>query len=186
MSKKIAKIGIDYMSIDNLEIATLAGGCFWCTEAIFKRLKGIITVEPGYSGGNIKNPTYEEVCAGLTGHAEAIQIKFNPNVISYEKLLEVFFKLHDPTSLNRQGNDIGTQYRSAIFYHSPEQKKIAVATKSKIEGAVTEIVPFTNFYPAEDYHKNYYDQNRQLPYCKLIIDPKLQDLYKEFGEEVRN
>ncbi len=173
------------MPTDNLEIATLAGGCFWCTEAIFKRLKGVESVESGYSGCTVPNPTYVQVCSGSTGHAEAIQIKFDPKIITFEKLLEVFFKLHDPTALNRQGNDVGTQYRSAIFYHSQKQKKIAEATKSKIENAVTEIAPFTNFYPAEDYHKNYYDANRSLPYCQLIIDPKIQKLYKEFEKEVK-
>lgn len=168
------------MPTGNLETATLAGGCFWCTEAVFKRLNGIITVEPGYCGGTVENPTYEAVCSGQTGHAEAIQIKFDPKVITFAKLLEIFFKLHDSTTLNRQGNDVGTQYRSAIFYHSPKQKKIAEAVKSKIKNAVTEITAFTNFYPAEDYHKNYYDANRSLPYCQLVIDPKIQKLYKEF------
>ena len=176
--------------MDKLETATLAGGCFWCTEAIFKRLKGVLAIEPGYSGGNPPaggpNPTYEQVCSGSTGHAEAIQITFNPKIISYEKLLAVFFKLHDSTLLNRQGNDIGTQYRSAIFYHDPQQKKIAHEMKAKIAGSVTQIVPLTNFYKAEDYHKNYYDQNRSLPYCQLIIDPKIQKLYKLFPEKIKD
>lgn len=172
------------ISQDKLETATLAGGCFWCTEAIFKRLKGIESVQPGYSGGTMPNPTYEQVCSSLTGHAEAIQIKFDPKIITFEKLLEVFFKLHDSTTLNRQGNDVGTQYRSAIFYHSEEQRKTTEEIKAKIEGSTTEIIPFTNFYKAEDYHKNYYDQNRMLPYCQLVIDPKIQKLYKEFKEEV--
>ncbi len=170
------------ISQNNLATATLAGGCFWCTEAVFKRLKGVESVEPGYSGGTIKNPTYEQVCSGTSGHAEAIQIKFDPNIISYEKLLEVFFKLHDSTTLNRQGNDVGTQYRSVIFYHSPQQKRVAEEVKGKVEGSTTEITPFTNFYKAEDYHKNYYDANRSLPYCQLIIDPKIQKLYKDFQE----
>lgn len=168
-----------------MEKATLAGGCFWCTEAIFNRLNGVESVESGYCGGNVKNPTYEQVCSGTTGHAEAIQIKFDPNIISYEKLLEVFFKLHDSRTLNRQGNDVGTQYRSAIFYHDQEQKRIAQEIKNKIDGSTTEIVPFTNFFKAADYHKNYYDQNRSLPYCQIVIDPKLEKLYKEFKNETK-
>lgn len=167
--------------------ATLAGGCFWCTEAIFKRLKGINEVRPGYSGGNIENPTYEQVCSGSTRHAEAIQIKFDLKIIHYEKLLEVFFKLHDPTTLNQQGADYGPQYRSAIFYHDEKQKQTAEKVKSDIEKSgmyknkvVTEIIPFKNFYEAENYHKNYYDANRSQPYCQIVIDPKIQKLYKEF------
>ncbi len=172
-------------SLDKLQTATLAGGCFWCTEAIFQRLKGVQSVQSGYSGGNVPNPTYEQVCAGTTGHAEAIQITFDPKIIAFAKLLEVFFNLHDSTTLNRQGADVGTQYRSAIFYHSEEQKRTAEEIKNKTDGSVTQIVPFTNFYPAEDYHKNYYDQNRMLPYCQLVINPKLQKLYKEFKEEIK-
>ncbi len=175
-----------------METATIAGGCFWCTEAIFKRLKGVESVTPGYSGGNVENPTYEQVCSGTTGHAEAIQIKFDPKIISYEKLLEVFFKLHDPTTLNRQDNDVGTQYRSSIFYHSAEQNRIALKVKDKIEKSamyknkiITEIVPFKNFYEAENYHKNYYENYKSQPYCQLIIDPKIEKLYKEFKEEVK-
>lgn len=144
-------------------------------------------MRPGYSGGKIANPTYEQVCSGSTGHAEAIQIKFDSKIISYEKLLEVFFKLHDPTTLNRQGADYGTQYRSSIFYHNEEQKKEAEIVKNDIEKSgiyegniVTEIVPFKSFYEAENYHKNYYDANKSLPYCQLVIDPKIQKLYKEF------
>lgn len=178
-------------------IATLAGGCFWCTEAIFKRLKGVKTVTPGYSGGNVPNPTYEQVCAENTGHAESIQIQFDPKIISYDKLLEVFFKLHDPTTLNRQGNDVGTSYRSAIFYskkssayHSDEQKKIAEKIRSKMQKLykdkiVTEIVPYKNFYEAEDYHKNYFENYKNQPYCQLVIDPKIQKLYKDFKEIVK-
>lgn len=175
-----------------METATLAGGCFWCTEAIFKRLKGVESVTSGYSGGNVENPTYEQVCSGTTGHAEAIQIKFDPKIISFYKLLYVFFKLHNPTTLNQQGNDIGTQYRSAIFYHSKKQKLTAEKVKKEIEKSemykdpiVTEIAPFKNFYEAEGYHKNYYDRNSQAPYCQYVIDPKIQKLYKEFKEEVK-
>lgn len=179
-----------------MEKATLAGGCFWCTEAIFKRLKGVESVVSGYTGGTPpaggKNPTYEQVCSGTTGHAEAIQITFNPKVISYEKLLEVFFKLHDPTTLDRQGNDIGTQYRSAIFYHSSKQKELAEKVKNEFEkegyyknAIVTEINPLTKFYEAEGYHKNYYERNSDAPYCRYVIDPKIQKLYKDFKETIK-
>ncbi len=171
------------------EIATLAGGCFWCVEAIFQRLKGVESVLPGYAGGTIANPTYEAVCSGTTGHAEAIQLTFNPTEISYETLLEVFFKLHNPTTINRQGNDTGTQYRSVIFYHSDEQKYTAQRVKEKIEKSglyenpiVTEIIPFTNFYQAEDYHKNFYNNNAPDPYCSVVIDPKIRKLMSEFKD----
>lgn len=174
-----------------LETATLAGGCFWCTEAIFKRLKGVVSVIPGYTGGNTENPTYEQVSSGKTGHAEAIQIEFDPKIISYEKLLEVFFKLHDPTTLNQQGADVGTQYRSAIFYHSPVQQSVAEKAKEKIQQSgvyantmVTQIVPFTKFYKAESYHQDYYANNRQAPYCQIVIDPKIEKLIHEFKEVV--
>ena len=161
---------------EKLEIATLAGGCFWCTEAIFKRLKGIISVVPGYAGGNIENPTYEQVCKGETGHAQAIQIKFDSSIIPYKKILEVFWHTHDPTTLNQQGNDMGTQYRSAIFYEGEQQKKEAFESKEEIEKqnmyndtVVTQIVPFTNFYTAENYHKDYYDRNKEYQYCNFVI-----------------
>lgn len=175
-----------------MEIATLAGGCFWCTEAIFKRIKGVNKVTAGYAGGNKNNPSYSEVSNGTTGHAEAIQIQFDPLVISYAKLLEIFFKLHDPTTLNQQGNDIGTQYRSVIFYHDEKQKQTAQKTKEEIEQSgmyknalVTEIVPFSNFYTAENYHQNYYDKNKNYPYCQVIIDPKIRKLYKEFKDDIK-
>lgn len=175
-----------------MEIATLAGGCFWCTEAIFKRLKGIESVKSGYSGGTVENPTYEKVCSGTTGHAEAIQIKFDAKIISYEKILEIFFHLHDPTTLNRQGNDIGTQYRSGIFYHNDEQRNRAEKVRDKIKKSgmynnriVTEIVPFTNFYKAEDYYQNYYEKNPEYDYCRVVIDPKIKKLFREFKEEVK-
>lgn len=150
-------------------IATLAGGCFWCMEAVFQRLKGVISVVSGY-------------CQ----EAESIQITFYPHVISYEMLLNVFWRLHDPTTLNQQGNDVGTQYRSAIFYHDDEQKRIAQASKKKVAGAVTEIVPFTAFYPAEDYHQDYYKKNSSAPYCQYIIDPKITKLYNDYGTLVKN
>lgn len=169
-------------------MATLAGGCFWCTEAVFKRIKGVASVTSGYSGGSKPDPTYEEVFSGNSGHAEAIQIIFDSSVITYETLLEIFFHLHDPVNLNRQGNDVGTQYRSAIFYHSEEQKKTAFAAKEKLENdgtyksIVTEIVPYTIFYPAEIYHQNFYEKNSYQPYCQYIIDPKIQKLIKDFPE----
>jgi peptide-methionine (S)-S-oxide reductase len=173
----------------SLEVATLAGGCFWCTEAVFKRLKGVEEVTPGYIGGDRPNPTYEAVCSGTTGHAEAVEIKFNPNIISFETLLEVFWQLHDPTTLNRQGNDVGTQYRSAIFYHNQQQKETAEASREKAaesydDPIVTEITEAGTFYPAETYHRDYYDSNRSQGYCRLIIDPKIQKLYKKFGDKL--
>lgn len=170
-----------------MEVATLAGGCFWCTEAIFKRLKGVASVIPGYTGGTKENPTYEQVCSGKTGHAEAIQVTFDPKIISFEQLLDIFFHLHDPTTLNQQGNDVGTQYRSAIFYHDENQKKIS--EKMKQPNFVTDIVLFTNFYPAEDYHRDYYAKNSYQPYCQYVIEPKITKLYKDYNEivkEVRN
>lgn len=164
----------------NHEIATLAGGCFWCTEAIFLRLRGVLSVLPGYSGGSIINPTYDEVCTGNTGHAEAIQLKFDPGQITFGEILDVFWHTHDPTTINRQGNDSGTQYRSAIFYHSKSQMEIALKSKADLEfkgefdgRIVTEIVPFKNFYKADDYHINYFERNKNAPYCKLVIDPKI-------------
>ncbi len=179
--------------MSQFDTATLAGGCFWCTEAIFKRLKGVTSVTSGYAASKVENPSYEEVCSGRTGAAEANQITYDPSVISYDKLLEIFWHMHDPTTLNRQGNDIGTQYRSAIFYHNDEQKQIALASKEALEKSgsykkpvVTEIVPFTNFYPAEDYHNDYYDRNRSQPYCLVVIDPKVQKLLKEYRNDVKD
>lgn len=176
--------------MSNLETATFAGGCFWCTEAIFKRLKGVEEVISGYSGGRTENPTYEEVSSGDSGHAEAIQVKFDPSVISYEQLVEIFFKLHDPTTLNQQGADIGEQYRSAIFYHSQTQKEIAEKVMEKFEKEkvyedpiITEITEFSNFYKAEGYHQDYYENNRNSnAYCRIVIDPKIQKLYKDFKD----
>jgi len=175
-----------------VEVITLAGGCFWCTEAIFKRLKGVEEVISGYSGGTTENPTYDEVCSGKTGHAESIQITFDPKVLSFKTLLQVFFKLHDPTTLNQQGNDIGTDYRSAIFYHSEKQKETAEKVKTEIGKSglyknriVTEIVPFDKFWQAEGYHNNYYERNTDAPYCQYVIDPKIQKLYKEFKDQVK-
>jgi len=172
--------------------ATLAGGCFWCTEAIFQRLKGVVSVESGYSGGEMDNPSYDKVSMGTTNHAEAIQITFDPTVIAYKTLLDVFWKLHDPTTLNRQGEDVGTQYRSVIFYHTPEQKKIALESKQDLEKSgyysapiVTQIEPFEKFFKAEDYHQAYYEINQTNPYCRIVIDPKIQKLYKDFKPLVK-
>jgi peptide-methionine (S)-S-oxide reductase len=171
------------------ETATFAGGCFWCTEAVFRRLKGVETVMPGYTGGELANPTYEQVCSGRTGHAEAVQIVFDNEVISYEQLLEVFFELHDPTTLNRQGADVGTQYRSAIFYHDDAQKEKAERVKAEVDQSghyqnklVTEIAPYTEYYAAEEYHKDFYERNPTYPYCNVVIDPKITKLYKSFSE----
>jgi len=178
----------------NMEKATFATGCFWCTEAIFEELKGVINVVSGYAGGETKNPTYKEVCAGTTGHAECVQITFNPSEISYDELLEVFWKTHDPTTLNRQGNDIGTQYRSALFYHNEEQKLKATQYKKELNesGAwanpiVTEISPFTIFYPAENYHQQYVEVNGESnPYCQFVIQPKLEKFRKVFADKRKN
>jgi len=160
--------------------ATLAGGCFWCLEAVFKELSSVERVLSGYTGGTVPNPTYEQVCSGDTGHAEAVQITFDPKLISYREILDVFFSIHDPTTLNCQGNDVGMQYRSAIFYHSDEQKTIAEETIRELESkkiwtnpVVTEVVPFDKFYTAENYHQNYYENNSTQPYCRIVIDPKL-------------
>lgn len=166
-----------------METATLAGGCFWCTEAIFKRLKGVNSVVSGYAGGDMQNPSYDKVSSGTTGHAEAIQVKFDPSIISFEKILDVFWATHDPTTLNRQGADVGTQYRSIIFYHDEKQKESAL--KSKKPSFVTEIIPFLNFYKAEDYHQDFYEKNKSYPYCQIVIDPKIQKLLTEFKNEVK-
>jgi peptide-methionine (S)-S-oxide reductase len=176
----------------NTQIATFANGCFWCTEAVFKRLKGVLSVKPGYAGGNIENPTYEQVSSGNTGHAESIQIEFDSDIIPFEKILEVFWHTHDPTTLNQQGNDIGTQYRSAIFYHDEKQKEEALKSKQKLEKErvykdpiVTEIIPFTNFYEAENYHKDYFDKNKEYPYCTYIINPKIQKLMEKYRKDIK-
>lgn len=174
------------------ETATFGGGCFWCTEAIFKSLKGVDTVESGYSGGKVKNPTYREVCTGETGHAEVIQITIDPAVISFRELLEVFWETHDPTTLNRQGADVGTQYRSVVFYHSPQQKEIAEKYKSELnkenvfnKPVVTEITPFDKFYKAENYHQDYYTNNSSQGYCQIVIVPKLEKFRKVFKDKLK-
>jgi len=175
-----------------MEVATFASGCFWCTEAVFQRIKGVEKIVSGYAGGRAMNPTYKQVCGGDTGHAEAIQVHYDPAKISYEELLEIFWKTHDPTTIDRQGNDVGSQYRSAIFYHNEEQKKLAEEYKKKLDEAavwddpiVTEIAPFTNFYPAEDYHQNYYNQNPNQGYCSFVIRPKVEKLQKVFREKLK-
>lgn len=176
----------------NLEKATFGNGCFWCTEAVFLELKGVQKVESGYSGGQVKNPTYREVCTGETGHAEVIQITYDPKVISYEELLEVFWNTHDPTTLNKQGADEGTQYRSAVFYHNEEQKKIATEYKKQLEASkvyrspiVTEISPLINFYKAEDYHQNYYSLNPNQGYCQYVIRPKVEKFRKQYSAKLK-
>lgn len=178
---------------NSTELATFGSGCFWCTEAIFQQVKGVVKVVSGYSGGKVKNPSYKEVCTGLTGHAEVVQITYNPSVISYDELLEIFWQTHDPTTLNRQGNDVGTQYRSVIFYHNEEQKRKAEFYKKKLDEAgvfnrpiVTELSPFTEFYPAEDYHQNYYRLNPAAPYCTYVIAPKLEKFKKVFADKLQH
>jgi len=177
---------------DHLETATFGAGCFWCVEAIFQDLKGIHSVISGYAGGHVENPSYTEVCNGETGHAEVAQIKFDPKIISFEELLYVFWTTHDPTTLNRQGADMGTQYRSAIFYHSNEQKKIAEKSKKETNKAqiypdpiVTEIAPLTNYYEAEDYHQNYFNENPEAPYCQLVINPKVIKFKEKFADKLK-
>jgi peptide-methionine (S)-S-oxide reductase len=169
------------------ETATLAGGCFWCLEAVYDGLKGVESVESGYMGGRSPDPTYEQVCSGTTGHAEVVRITFDPAVVSFEDLLDVFFVIHDPTTLNRQGNDVGTQYRSAIFYHTPRQKEAAVAAVAKLGAArlwsgkiVTEISPAAAFHPAEPYHREYYARNPYQPYCQAVVAPKVAKFRKQF------
>ena len=170
------------------QLAVFGGGCFWCTEAVFQMMKGVISVAPGYAGGTTKNPTYEQVCNGNTGHAEVIRIEYDPAQVQYRDLLTVFFGSHDSTTLNRQGNDVGTQYRSVVFYTTPEQKTevekiIAEINASNSEGSpvVTEVVPLDVFYPAESYHADYYARNKEAPYCQVIINPKLEKVQKQFA-----
>lgn len=177
---------------EELQVATLGSGCFWCTEAFFLKLNGVESVVSGYSGGKVKNPTYREVCTGLTGNAEVIQVTFNPKVISFEEILEVFWNTHDPTTLNKQGADEGTQYRSAVFYHNEEQKKIAEQYKAQLDKSgtyknriVTEITPFSVFYPAEDYHQNYYALNPNQGYCQYVIRPKVEKFNKQYASKLK-
>jgi peptide-methionine (S)-S-oxide reductase len=174
------------------EVATLGGGCFWCVEAVFDELRGVESVESGYAGGTVANPSYQQVCSGRTGHAEVVQVRFDPREISYKEILEVFFTIHDPTTLNRQGHDVGTQYRSAIFFDSPEQKRIAEETIGQLNAAklwdhpiVTEVKPLTAFYPAEEYHRDYYQRNPEQPYCQVVIAPKVAKARKHFLSKLR-
>lgn len=176
----------------NYQTATFGSGCFWCTEAIFERVNGVVSVISGYSGGNVEDPTYKEVCEGTTGHAECTQITFDSSVVSYDELLEIFWKTHDPTTLNRQGNDVGTQYRSVIFYHNDEQKQKAEFYKNKLseekiwdKPMVTEITKFQKFYPAEDYHQEYYDNNPNQGYCSFVITPKVEKFEKIFKDKLK-
>lgn len=180
------------METKNLETATLAAGCFWCVEAVFDDLRGVEDVVSGYSGGHTENPTYQEVCSETTGHAEVAQIKFDPEELTYNDLLHVFFAVHDPTTLNRQGNDIGSSYRSAIFYHSEEQRKTAEEVINKLDDAniweepiVTEVTEFTNFYPAEDYHQEYFANNPNQPYCAAVVAPKVLKFRKMFIDKLK-
>lgn len=181
------------MNNNGLELATFGAGCFWCVEAIFQRIEGVEKVVSGYSGGYIKNPSYKEICQGTTGHAEVCQLSYDPDVVSFEELLEVFWQTHDPTTLNRQGNDVGTQYRSSVFFHNAEQNELAKTYKKKLNEAdiyqnpiVTEIVPFKVMYEAEDYHQNYFNENGSQPYCSFVIQPKVDKLEKVFKDKLKN
>lgn len=174
------------------ELATLGGGCFWCLEAVFDQLAGVTDVVSGYAGGHVKNPSYKQVCAGNTGHAEVVQVRFDPARLSYRDLLEVFFSIHDPTTLNRQGNDVGPQYRSVIFYHSPEQERIARELIAELSAArrwaqpiVTELSPISAFYPAEDYHQEYFAQNGSQPYCQFVVAPKVAKFRKQYADRLK-
>ncbi len=187
---KAEKVTIDTdINYTNMDTITLGAGCFWCVEAIFQDIKGVESVVSGYSGGSIKNPSYKEVCAGTTGHAEVCQLVYDAAIVSLAKILEVFWQTHDPTTLNRQGADVGTQYRSAIFYHTATQKEIATDIFNKLDDAgafvnpiVTEITEYTDFYPAEDYHQDYFDINGEQPYCTAVIRPKVEKFKKTFSE----
>jgi peptide-methionine (S)-S-oxide reductase len=177
---------------DGLETVTLGAGCFWCVEAVYQRLEGVESVTPGYSGGTVENPTYKDVCTGTTGHAEVCQVTFRPEVISFEQLLDVFWKTHDPTTLNRQGADVGTQYRSAVFYHNEKQRALAEESKKKLDESgilsspiVTELTPYKNFYKAEDYHQNYFRDNPNQGYCRAVIAPKVEKFQKVFGDRLK-
>lgn len=182
----------DTTNMEKIETAIFGSGCFWCTEPLFSQLKGVISATSGYAGGTVENPSYEAVCTGSTGHAEVVQVKFDPKIISFKELLEVFWKVHDPTTLNRQGADVGTQYRSVIFYTNEAQKDTAEAYKQKLDASgafdkpiVTQIAPFTNFYPAEDYHQDYYTRNGHAPYCQMVIKPKKEKFEKIFKDKLK-
>ena len=177
---------------DNLQIATLAGGCFWCLEAVFDEVKGVQSVESGYAGGQVANPSYHDVCTGMTGHAEVVQVTFDPKIISYRDVLNVFFAVHDPTTMNRQGNDVGTQYRSAIFYHNDEQKKVAEETIKELneqhiwdKPIVTEVTQLNGFYRAENYHQEFFAKNPYQPYCQAVVAPKVAKFRKQHLEMLK-
>jgi peptide-methionine (S)-S-oxide reductase len=177
---------------NQLEVATLAGGCFWCLEAVYNQLRGVERVASGYTGGEAANPTYNQVCGGQTGHAEAVQVTYDPSVITFRDLLEIFFTIHDPTTLNRQGADVGTQYRSAVFYHTPVQKEIAEGIIAELSAEkvwdspiVTEVTPLEEFYKAEDYHQEYYQNNSAQPYCQVVIAPKVAKFRQKYFEKLR-
>jgi peptide-methionine (S)-S-oxide reductase len=177
---------------NNTEVATLAGGCFWCLEAVYDQLKGVISVESGYSNGHVANPTYREVCGGNTGHAEVVRITFDPSLVTFRDLLDVFFTIHDPTTLNRQGADVGTQYRSAIFFHSPEQEQTAKEVINELNQAklwnnpiVTEVTPIANYSEAEDYHQEYYANNAYQPYCQVVVAPKVAKFRKHYFDKLK-
>ncbi len=179
-------------TLSKYETITLGAGCFWCVEAIYDRVNGVISVTSGYSGGHTENPTYKEVCTGETGHAEVVQVVYDPNIIPFAKILEIYFKTHDPTSLNRQGADAGTQYRSIIFYHNEEQKKVALEVKELLnksglwsEPIVTRIEPFTTFYKAENYHQDYFANNAKQPYCQMVVNPKVEKFEKLFKDYLK-
>lgn len=179
-------------SSTHTDTAVFGGGCFWCVEAIYAEVKGVLSVTSGYAGGSVENPTYKQVCSGTTGHAEVTRIIYDPAVISFDKLLEIFWTVHDPTTLNRQGNDVGTQYRSVIFYTSEEQRVIAATYKAKLnkentfdKPVVTEIAPFRHFYTAEDYHQDYFANNKDAPYCRFVVVPKVEKFRKVFPENLR-
>ncbi len=190
-SKSISKIMTEEKKT-TIDTATVGGGCFWCTEAQFQVLDGVISVQSGFSGGSIKNPSYKEVCMGTTGHAEVVQVVYDTTKLNYEDVLKAFFESHDPTTLNRQGNDVGTQYRSVIFYHSPEQKKIAEQIKTELNASgaytskvVTEISPYSVFYKADDSHQNYFNENKEASYCQFVIAPKLEKFKKVFKGKLK-
>ena len=176
----------------SLEVATLAGGCFWCIEEVFREVDGVENVVSGYTGGTIVNPTYEQVCTGKTGHAEAVQVKFNPSKLSYREILEIFFSVHDPTTLNRQGADVGTQYRSSIFYHNEQQKRVAEELTGELSRAqlwnrpiVTQIVPLGTFYPADVYHQEYFSRHPEQAYCQMVISPKISKFRKQWTKHIK-
>ena len=180
------------MTGNKVEKATLGGGCFWCLEPVFTELRGVLEVEPGYAGGHVPNPSYEDVCTGMTGHAEVVQVTFDPAIISYREILEVFFSVHDATTLNRQGADVGTQYRSVIFYHDEAQKKTAEDLIRELEAAgvwddpiVTQVEPFEAFSPADKYHRQYYYRNPQVPYCRVVINPKLEKFRRKYRDRLK-